>query len=257
MTSAGEGPVSVERAERSVTVMSRLPVRPSAAIRAGVRRWAAKQLAVDVAGGGLLFLAAGTWRWAGGWRFVALVVASQSLQGLFIGRRRPDLLAERSGLGEGADRSDVPLALAMAYGPLVASFAAALEHHLGRAPAVQPGIMAASLGGAAGALALSIAAMDANAYFAPVLRIQAERGHVVADSGPYALVRHPGYAGAALSNLALPALLGSRAAIPFAVAGVAVALARTAREDRFLAAHLPGYAAYVQRVRWRLLPGAW
>ncbi len=249
--------MSVEPAERRGVTTSNLPVRPSAAVRAGVRRWAAKQLAVDIAGGGLLFLVAGTSRWTGGWRFVALVVASQSLQGLFIGRRRPDLIAERSGLGEGADRSDIPLALAMAYGSLVGSLAAALEHRLGRAPAVHPGITAAGAGGAAGALALSMMAMDANAYFAPVLRIQTERGHVVVDAGPYAFVRHPGYAGAVLSNLALPALLGSRAAIPFAVAGVAVALVRTAREDRLLAAHLPGYAAYVQRVRWRLLPGAW
>jgi protein-S-isoprenylcysteine O-methyltransferase Ste14 len=233
------------------------PARARVVVRAGVRRWAAKQLAADVASGGLLFLVAGTPQWTGGWRFVALAVASQSLQGILFGRRRPELLAERSGAGEGADPFDIPLALAMAYGPLVGSLAAAVEHRRGRSTAVHPAWTAAGLGSAAGALALSLSAMDANPHFAPVLRIQAERGHVVADAGPYALLRHPGYTGAILANLAIPPLLGSRAAVPFAVAGVVVALVRTVREDRFLAAHLPGYESYAQRVRWRLLPGVW
>ena len=57
----------------------------------------------------------------------------------------------------------------------------------------------------------------ANRFFGPVVRIQTDRGHQVADGGPYRWVRHPGYVGA----------------------------------------NLEGYTAYAERVRWRLMPHIW
>ena len=57
-------------------------------------------------------------------------------------------------------------------------------------------------------------AMIANRFFSAVVRIQGERGHRVIDQGPYALIRHPGYAGMILSvpcsGLALGSWLGGR-----------------------------------------------
>ena len=81
--------------------------------------------------------------------------------------------------------------------------------------------------------------------------------HRVIDTGPYALVRHPGYVGFSLWILATPLLLGSpRAWLPalLSVAGVAV---RTALEDRTLRAELDGYREYAKRVRYRWIPGVW
>jgi hypothetical protein len=37
-------------------------------------------------------------------------------------------------------------------------------------------------------------ALRANAFAIPVIRLQSERAHTVAESGPYAVVRHPFYA---------------------------------------------------------------
>jgi protein-S-isoprenylcysteine O-methyltransferase Ste14 len=87
------------------------------------------------------------------------------------------------------------------------------------------------------------------------VRIQDDKGHRVCDTGLYGIVRHPGYLGMLLTLLAVPLVLGSYWA--FVPAGVAAILlvVRTALEDRFLSAHLPGYAAYAARTRRKLVPG--
>jgi protein-S-isoprenylcysteine O-methyltransferase Ste14 len=78
---------------------------------------------------------------------------------------------------------------------------------------------------------------------------------MVCDSGPYRIVRHPGYAGNILPLAGIVLALGSLwTLIPAAVALV-IAVIRTALEDRTLQEELPGYEEYTRRVRYRLLPG--
>ncbi len=76
-------------------------------------------------------------------------------------------------------------------------------------------------------------------------------------SGPYRIVRHPGYAGAILGALSLPLILGSW--WTYAPAGGAALLfvIRTGLEDRTLRSELGGYAAYTRQTRYRLFPGIW
>jgi protein-S-isoprenylcysteine O-methyltransferase Ste14 len=100
-------------------------------------------------------------------------------------------------------------------------------------------------------------AMLVNPFFSTVVRIQEERGHRVITDGPYRIVRHPGYAVACPMMLASGVALGSWYSIIPMVAMVLLMIRRTAIEDRFLHEHLPGYADYAQRVRYKLLPGVW
>lgn len=99
--------------------------------------------------------------------------------------------------------------------------------------------------------------MLANRFFSAVVRIQDDRGHRVVDMGPYAIVRHPGYAGmivfAPFSGLAL----GSWISVAVALVYSALILRRVLFEDRFLRNNLTGYEAYTGRVRYRLVPGLW
>ena len=77
------------------------------------------------------------------------------------------------------------------------------------------------------------------------------------SDGPYAWVRHPSYAGSVLTSVAMPVMLGTLWAwLPQLLVG-AVLVARTALEDRMLREGLDGYAAYAERVRWRLAPWLW
>ena len=110
----------------------------------------------------------------------------------------------------------------------------------------------------AGGYALCFWAMAANRFFSSVVRIQDDRGQYVVTDGPYAFVRHPGYAAGILIMLASGVALGSWLAAAIVVlASLPFLLYRAITEDRVLLADLAGYRDYAARVRWRLLPGLW
>jgi protein-S-isoprenylcysteine O-methyltransferase Ste14 len=100
-------------------------------------------------------------------------------------------------------------------------------------------------------------AMASNKFFDPTVRIQTEAGHRVMDSGPYRIVRHPGYVGVILHFVAVPIALGTWVALIPALIGAGLYVARTALEDQTLQRELPGYADFAKRTRYRLLPGIW
>src|SRR5690606_22315862 len=100
-------------------------------------------------------------------------------------------------------------------------------------------------------------AQSVNPYFEAGVRIQGERGHTVIDTGPYAHIRHPGYAFSVLMAAGMALSLGSLVAlIPTAVAAVMLAL-RTLGEEAELRRGLPGYTDYAARVKQRWIPGVW
>ncbi len=227
------------------------------ALRRGVVRWLIKTGVGTLLIALALFLAAGRWDWLHGWLYVAVILAVQAVNVIVLLPRSPDLLAERSGVGEGAKPYDVLLAVLMAYNSLLAGLIGGLDERFGGSPEFAPWLVAAGVVVAVAGGLLTTWAMAANRFFSGVVRIQADRGHTVSDAGPYRLVRHPGYVGALLFALATPLVLGSTWALAVAALAVAVTFVRTALEDRVLHAELPGYAAYARRVRYRLLPGAW
>lgn len=99
--------------------------------------------------------------------------------------------------------------------------------------------------------------MAVNPYFEPTVRIQGDRGHRVVSTGPYGLVRHPGYLSGILWAVSVPLVVGSfYAFVPVLLYSVLMVL-RTQLEDRTLQGELEGYAEYARRVRYRLLPGFW
>jgi protein-S-isoprenylcysteine O-methyltransferase Ste14 len=114
--------------------------------------------------------------------------------------------------------------------------------------------------GAAGILASQYVfwlVFRANSYAAPVVKVQTDRGHAIATTGPYASVRHPMYAGAIPFLLGIPLLLGSWYGLALAPIFVLAFALRAVLEERTLAAQLPAYAAYAARVRYRFVPLIW
>jgi protein-S-isoprenylcysteine O-methyltransferase Ste14 len=63
--------------------------------------------------------------------------------------------------------------------------------------------------------------------------------------------------GAITSQAATPFLLGSLWALIPSLILAALFVLRTRLEDKTLTAELPGYEAYTQETRYRLLPGVW
>lgn len=94
-----------------------------------------------------------------------------------------------------------------------------------------------------------------NTFTAGTIEI-AEGQHVI-DSGPYAIVRHPMYAGALVMIVGVPLALGSWWGLIPAALLVPILAWRLLREETFLAANLPDYGDYCGRVRYRLVPMFW
>lgn len=168
----------------------------------------------------------------------------------------PGLLKERTRRGQkGAD----PVRLALLKGVYFACMLTALLD-VGRfhwSDTVPRGLQVAALVTAVGAMAWTFWALAVNRFFVPVIRIQPERGHAVVSTGPYAWVRHPGYAGSVLSAPASVLAIGSWWALAPALALSLLFVFRTAHEDRFLKERLEGYREYAALVRFRLVPHLW
>jgi len=208
----------------------------------------------------VLFLAAGRLNWPIAWAYVALHILSALASRLIVLRISPDLLVERARSldAERGKSWDRPLVMLVALiGPLIVWIVAGLDERWSWSPDLSLPLQVACLLLVLLGYVIGTWAMAANAYFSGVVRIQDDRGQAVVRTGPYRLVRHPAYAGALLSYLAMPIMLDSLWAFIPAVLTVAVLWLRTLLEDRTLAAELPGYADYTRQARYRLIPGIW
>lgn len=209
----------------------------------------------------LLFTSAGTLAWWRAWVLLAVLLLVRTLGARAVYRVNPDLLRERAKLPIHGDqpKTDKLLLLAvLATGflglPVIAGIDVFRWHVLPRpAPLLGDiGIVLFALGWTIKNLALR-----ANAFATAVVRLQSERGHAVADSGVYSVVRHPFYAADPLILIGLGLWLESYAAALCAIVPVSLMLIRLHLEERFLRRELPGYDEYTARVPHRLIPGVW
>jgi protein-S-isoprenylcysteine O-methyltransferase Ste14 len=93
----------------------------------------------------------------------------------------------------------------------------------------------------------------ANSFTSSIVEVDAAQ--TVVTTGPYRHVRHPMYSGALLMLAAAPIALGSLAAIPFFFFLLAGIVLRLRDEERVLRRDLAGYADYMQKTPYRLVPG--
>ena len=99
------------------------------------------------------------------------------------------------------------------------------------------------------------AALRENTFAAPVVKMQKERGQQVISTGPYAIVRHPMYAGLTLLFIGGPMLLSSNAGMMLGFVMILTIAIRSLGEEAMLKEELPGYREYMQLVRFRMIPG--
>lgn len=205
----------------------------------------------------LVFLCAGRLDYWQGWVYVALSIAVAAVT-IYVLRGRPDLIQERLSPGRGMQGWDKCYFAIYAPLAIVQNVLAFLDSGRFGWTGSLPGWVYL-LGGGLFLFGhtLFIRAKAENAFFSTVVRVQTERGHAVCSSGPYALVRHPGYLGGVIYTLGTPLLLGSLWAFIPALLSIPPLIWRILMEERTLGAELAGYAAYMRTVRWRLIPGVW
>lgn len=206
----------------------------------------------------ILLVCGGDPAWWQAWVYSVLIFAAGIGGRILAEKRHPGLLAERQSREEfrsakSWDKALSPLMAISISFPLV--IVAGLDHRFGWSPVFPLWIVIIGFLLVSAGYALAVRALVENRFFAGVVRIQAERGHAVCDSGPYRIVRHPGYAGNILPLPGIVLALSSPWTLIPACIALVIAVTRTALEDRTLRAELPGYQEYAQRVRYRLFPG--
>jgi protein-S-isoprenylcysteine O-methyltransferase Ste14 len=208
----------------------------------------------------ILFLCAWDLSWWQGWVFSLLIFTAGIAGRALAERRHPGLLAERdqSPNMPGVKKWDKVLSPLMGVSisfPLI--IVAGLDHRNGWSAAFPLWLNLLGLLLVASGYALAVWALVENRFFSGTVRIQTERGHVVCDTGPYRLMRHPGYAGNILPLAGMVLAFSSLWTIIPAAVALIIVLVRTALEDRTLQEELPGYREYARNVRYRLFPGIW
>ena len=220
-------------------------------------QWVIRMTVYLVVSSAILFWIAGDWTWAGGWLYVALQVVNTILTYCMLFADRPDLLIRRQSMGEGTPTWDKVLAPLMAFSTLIISLVSAVGIRFTGEMAVPAWLLLVAFLCMTTGHILTIQSMRQNDFFEGSVRIQEEYDHKVVTGGPYQFVRHPGYLGLLLYNALLPVVLTS--AWGFAGVGffLIVLFWRTAREDKYLWEHLPGYDEFTKQTPWRLIPGLW
>lgn len=209
----------------------------------------------------LLFAAAGRLDLPRAWAYFGVMLgymlASQAITLLFLRDRMAEVMNARGASHEGTKGWDKVMGVLYGVGLLVAPVVAGLDagrfgwSSLGRGFLV-PALVVTVLGNA-----LAQWAILSNKHFEKTVRIQSDRDHRVVTTGPYRLVRHPGYVGIIAFSLAFPFVVGSAWALIPAGVSTLTMIVRTALEDRTLRRELDGYADYARKTRYRLFPGLW
>lgn len=216
--------------------------------------------AIALAGAGgaavALFLMAGDIYWWRAWPCAVSIGISA-----FLSRKafadHPELAEERKTAAKKATAFDRVLTVLMGVALPVMLVVSALDKRLAWTAALGDVWLIPALLITLGGVWITYRALVANAFFSSHVRLQADRGQVVVTHGPYGVVRHPGYAGALLFNVGLPAVLGSRVGVCAALVMIPLLVVRILTEERVLNAGLSGYRDYTRQVRWRLAPYLW
>jgi protein-S-isoprenylcysteine O-methyltransferase Ste14 len=201
-----------------------------------------------------LFLVAGTLRYWQAWIFLVVFLGASVAITLYLARNDPALLQRRVTGGPRAEKQTsqkiIMTFASIGFGALL--IVPALDHRYGWSAMPIGFVILGDLMILSG-YAIIFFVFRENSFASARIEVAADQR--VISTGPYALVRHPMYAGALVYLIGTPLALGSWWGLIALAAFAAILAWRLIDEERFLARSLPGYADYCARVRWRLIPG--
>jgi protein-S-isoprenylcysteine O-methyltransferase Ste14 len=206
----------------------------------------------------VLFISAGTLDWTNAWVYVGLVLSYWVISTVVLAIVNPGMLNERGSVvkedTKSFDKVWVAVIPLLTFGNLVIMGFDAVRFQWSFMPfwlTFLGVFMFVSV------TPLALWAMAVNRFFEWTARIQNDKHQYVCTSGPYKIVRHPGYTGLIVSILAYPLVLGSWWGFVLSGIMAVIMVVRTGLEDRMLQKELPDYAEYAKRVKYRLIPPVW
>jgi protein-S-isoprenylcysteine O-methyltransferase Ste14 len=204
--------------------------------------------------GFILFLSAGTILYWQAWGYLGVSSGASLLITLYLSRYDPALLARRVSAGPTAEkeRPQKIIVLVTSLGFIALLNVPGLDNRFGWSTA-PPAV--AILGDVLVLVGFFVVFLVYKENSFASARIEIAKGQRVISTGPYAIVRHPMYAGGLLVMIGTPLALGSYWGLLALAPTSPFLLWRILDEERFLATSLPGYAEYCAKLRWRLIPG--
>ena len=206
-----------------------------------------------IAMGLLLFLPAGTAQYWQAWVFLAVFFGASLLITVYLMKKDTALLKRRLSGGPTAEKEKTPKIIMVftTVGFIALLVVPALDYRFmwSRVPLYM--IIAADLLTALGFYIVFLAYKE-NTFASATIEVA--RNQKVISTGPYAIVRHPMYAGGSLYLFGMPLALGSFWGLLVLAAIIPILIWRLFDEERFLFKNLSGYKEYCVKVRWRLIP---
>jgi protein-S-isoprenylcysteine O-methyltransferase Ste14 len=202
----------------------------------------------------LLFVAAGTLRYWQGWAFTAVFIVASAAYTVYLARHDPALLKRRTEAGISHEREPAQkLIISLLYASAVVLIVLPpLDVRFGWSNMSWPfSVFGCAL--VAVSFYFFYLVSKVNTYAAANVRV--EEGQKVVSTGMYALVRHPMYFAALFLIVGTPLALGSWCALLVAPLWLPLLYFRLANEEKVLLRDLDGYADYMRKVRYRLIPG--
>jgi protein-S-isoprenylcysteine O-methyltransferase Ste14 len=206
--------------------------------------------------GAVLFGVAGTFEYEEGWAFLSDFVATGLAIALYLMRTAPRLLERRLQAGPGAEKELVQkIAMSLASVGFLALLAVSAFDYRLHSSSVSFGVSLLGDALIVAGLAIVWRVFRENSFTSATIEVAA--GQKVVSTGPYAVVRHPMYAGSLLYLVAIPIALGSWWGLAVMLFMLPVLVWRLRDEEKFLAQNLPGYSEYQALVKFRLVPFVW
>lgn len=201
----------------------------------------------------LIFLPAGTILYPGGWLLMGILFVPMVIAGFVMMVKNPALLRSRLKAKEVQNEQSTVIKLS-ALMFLAGFILAGIDFRFGWSDL--PGWVS-YVGAAAFLIAYALYAevLRENTWLSRIIEVQ--EGQQVVSTGLYGIVRHPMYSATLLLFLSMPVVLGSIPAFVVFLAYPAIIVKRIKNEEDVLKQELPGYAEYLTKVRWRLIPYIW
>ena len=201
----------------------------------------------------LLFPAAGTMDYQGGWLLLGLLFIPMIVMGIVLLIKSPELLQRR--LDSKEKRNNQRGVIGMSGLIFIVGFVVAgIDYRYDWSHIGDIGVYSAALLFLVG-YALYGEVLRENVWLSRTVKVESEQE--VISTGLYGIVRHPMYTATLWMFLSMPVILGSLWSLAVFMIYIPIIVVRLLDEEQLLRKELNGYDEYCQKVRWRLLPYLW
>lgn len=201
----------------------------------------------------LLFLTAGSLQYWQGWLLMGILFVPMFVAGLVMLAKNPELLRKRLNAKEQeAEQKTVVKLSGLLF--IAAFVVAGLNWRFGWWVLTDWAVWVAAWLFLASYL-LYAEVLRENTYLSRTIEVQDHQK--VIDTGLYGIVRHPMYMATTVLFLMMPLVLASPISFLIMLGYIPVIAKRIQNEEKVLEEGLEGYAEYMKKVKYRILPYVW